>query len=241
MLKRDGFNPSTPDLFDTAIASVSASLAFQARPAASGSALLRSKHRKSLLAHSKVPIPEPQKCALVVTPGSVSGLFDEPLLDSMAAQVKEDSLVSPPWPFLRLCPPAPVRSLWLRLHRLSTVPSGYCPPRPAQRSGKRSASSSRSGGRRRFKGGKRSAPSSNPSGFRKLVRLPCLTLSSGCLSLRWRAWRDRGAYSWVVEVLREGCRIPFLRPPPLSTDPIPMPSYAPLPSKGLFSRRSPWC
>ena len=92
MLKRDGFNPSTPGLFDTAIASVSASLAFQARPAASGSAFLRSQRQVSLLAHSKVPIPEPQKRTLVVTPGSVSGLFDEPLLNSMAAQVKEDSL-----------------------------------------------------------------------------------------------------------------------------------------------------
>ena len=46
-------------------------------------------------------------------------------------------------------------------------PSGYCPPRTAQRSGKRSASSSRSGGRKRFKGGKGSAPPSKPSGFRK--------------------------------------------------------------------------
>ena len=56
MLKRDGFHPSTPGLFDMAIASVSASLAFQARPAASGSAFLRSTSRVSLLAHSKVPI-----------------------------------------------------------------------------------------------------------------------------------------------------------------------------------------
>ena len=31
----------------------------------------------------------------------------------------------------------------------------------------------------------------------------------------------------VVEVLREGYRIPFCRPPPLSPEPIPMPSYAP--------------
>ena len=91
MLKRDGFNPSTPGLFNTAIASVSASLAFQARTAASGSAFLRFKRRESLLAHSKVPIPEPQKCVLIFTPGSDSGLFNEPLLDSVAAQVKEDS------------------------------------------------------------------------------------------------------------------------------------------------------
>ena len=35
-----------------------------------------------------------------------------------------------------------------------------------------------------------------------------------------------GAVPWVVEVLREGYSIPFLRPPPLSTELIPMPSYA---------------
>ena len=37
---------------------------------------------------------------------------------------------------------------------------------------------------------------------------------------------------WVVEVLREGYRIPFLRPPPLSAEPIPMSSYAPTSIKG---------
>ena len=167
MLKRDGFNLSTPGLFNTAIASVSASLAFQARMAASGSAFLRSKLRKSLLAHSKVPIPEPQKRALIVTPGSDYGLFDEPLLDSVAAQVKEDSLVSSSLAVSKALSsrsgskPMTASSLPL------AGPSGYRPPRPPQRSGKRSASSSRSGDRKRFKGGKGSAPSSKPSGFRK--------------------------------------------------------------------------
>ena len=160
MLKHDGFNPSTPGLFNMAIASVSASLAFQARTADSGSAFLRSKHRESLLAHSKVPIPEPQKCVLIVTPGSDSDLFDEPLLDSVAAQVKEDSLVSSS---LAVSKALSSRSGSKALAASSsplTGPSGYRPPRPAQRSGKRSASSSR------FKGGKGSAPS-KPSGFRK--------------------------------------------------------------------------
>ena len=36
----------------------------------------------------------------------------------------------------------------------------------------------------------------------------------------------------MVEILREGYRIPFLRPPPLSAEPIPMPSYAPTSIKG---------
>ena len=38
---------------------------------------------------------------------------------------------------------------------------------------------------------------------------------------------------WVVEVLREGYRIPFLSQPPLSPVPIPMPSYNPLSTKGV--------
>ena len=93
-------------------------------------------------------------------------------------------------------------------------------------------SSSRSGGRKRFKGGKGSAPSSKPSGFRKWEPSPCLTLSGGCLSLHWQAWRDWGMVPWVVEVLRVGYRIPFLRPPPLSTELILMPSYAPTSIEG---------
>ena len=167
-----------------------------------------------------------------VTPGSVSGLFDEPLLDSVAAQVKEDSLVSSS---LAVSKALSSRSGSKPLAMYSSPlagPSGYRPPRPAQRSGKLSVSSSRSGGRMRFTCGKGSAPSSTPSGFRKWEPSPCLTLSGGCLSLHWQAWRDRGADLWVVEVLREGYRFPFLRPPPLSTDPIPMPSYAPTSIKG---------
>ena len=178
MLKRDGFNPSTPGLFNTAIASVSASLVFQARTAASGSAFLRSKRWESVLAHSKVLIPEPQKRALIVTPGSDNVLFDEPL-DSVAAQVKEDSLVSSS---LAVSKALSSRSGSKPLSPLAG-PSGYRPPRPAQRSGKRSASSSCSGGRKRFKGGKGSAPSLKPSGFWKSEPSPCLTLSGGCLSL----------------------------------------------------------
>ena len=38
---------------------------------------------------------------------------------------------------------------------------------------------------------------------------------------------------WVVEVLRYGYCIPFLREPPLSKVPIPMPSYHPLSTKGV--------
>ena len=98
--------------------------------------------------------------------------------------------------------------------------------------GKRSSSSSRSGGRKRFRGGKGGAPSSGSSGFRRWEPSPFWTLSGGCLSLHWQAWRDRGAEPWVVEVLRDGYCLPFLSAPPLSNVPIPMPSYSPTSIKG---------
>ena len=105
---------------------------------------LRSKRRESLLAHTKVPIPEPQKRALIVTPGSDSSLAVSKALSSRSGSKPLASSSSP-----------------------LASPSGYRPPRQAQRLGKCSASSLRSGGRKRFKGGKGSAPSSKPSGFRK--------------------------------------------------------------------------
>ena len=53
------------------------------------------------------------------------------------------------------------------------------------------------------------------------------------MSLHWQAWRDRGADPWVVSVLRLGYCIPFARVPPLSQEPIPMPSYTPMSTKGV--------
>ena len=76
------------------------------------------------------------------------------------------------------------------------------------------------------------APSSGPSGFRRWEPSPFRTLSGGCLSLHWQAWRDRGAEPWVVGVLRVGYCLPFLSTPPLSIVPIPMPSYSPTSIKG---------
>ena len=117
--------------------------------------------------HSKVPILELQKRALIVTPGSDSGVFREQLLDSVAAQVKEDSLVSSSLAVSKVLasrsrskPPASSSSPL-------AGPSGYRPPRQAWPSEKCFASSSRFGGHKSFKGGKGSAPSSKPSGFRR--------------------------------------------------------------------------
>ena len=77
-------------------------------------------------------------------------------------------------------------------------------------------------------------------GFQEVGAVSFRTLSGGCLSLHWQAWRGRGAETWVVEVLRLGYCLPFL-----GTSHVPLfPSQclipAPSPSWGLLWRRSPW-
>ena len=48
----------------------------------------------------------------------------------------------------------------------------------------------------------------------------------GCLAPPWRRWQAIGAESWVVTVLRDGYRVPFLdSPPPLSRTPVSFPKY----------------
>ena len=231
MLKRDGFQLTDPTLFNAALSSASATLSQQARSSSAGSAFLRSKRCESLLAHTSLPVPEAQRRALTVSPGSEATLFDEGIFGDVVEQVQRFSLISSNL--------AVSRSLgnWRARSSFSSSPlvdpSAPGSSRAGRQHGKRSASSSRSGSRKRFRGGKGSAPSSKPSGFRKWEPSPYLTLSGGCLSLHWQAWRDRGVDPWVVEVLRYGCCIPFLRRPPLSKTPIPMPSYNPLSTKGV--------
>ena len=94
MLKRHCFNPSTPGLFNTAIASVSASLAFSGACGGVGVDV------PSLYASGVSPAAfvGPDSGAAETHahshPGFVTGLFVEPLLNSVAAQVTEASFVS---------------------------------------------------------------------------------------------------------------------------------------------------
>ena len=94
MLKRDGFQPSDPALFNAALSSVSAAMSQQARSAATDSTFLRTKRRESLLSHTSVPVPEAQRRSLTTAPGSSTGLFDESLLGDVVAQVQRSSLIS---------------------------------------------------------------------------------------------------------------------------------------------------
>ena len=163
MLKRENFQPSDPNLFNLALSSVSASLSRQARSASAGSAFIRAKHRESFLSHTTLPVPEAQRRSLTVAPGSSEGLFNEDILAEVVAQVQCSLLISSNL--------AVSRSLSRGRSRPSSSspivdPRSSGPPR-GRPYGKRSSSSSRSGGRKRFRGGKGSAPSSKPSGFRK--------------------------------------------------------------------------
>ena len=61
---------------------------------------------------------------------------------------------------------------------------------------------------------------SRPDGTTLPVRV------GGCLAPHWRRWQAIGAESWVVTVLRDGYRVPFLdSPPPLSRTPVSFPTY----------------
>ena len=77
-------------------------------------------------------------------------------------------------------------------------------------------------------------------GFQEVGAVSFRTLSGGCLSLHWQAWRGRGAETWVVEVLRLGYCLPFLGTPHVPLFPSQCLIPAPSPSQGLLWRKSPW-
>ena len=164
MLKQDGFQPADPTLFNAALASASATLSQQAHTSAAGSVFIRSKRRESLLAHSSIPVPEAQRRSLTVSPGSETNLFNEDILSVIVAQVQQSSLISSNLAVSRSLGRGRGRSSSSSPLVDPSASGSSCSGRPH---GKRSASSSCFGGRKRFRGGKGSAPSSKPSGFRK--------------------------------------------------------------------------
>ena len=241
-LKQAGFNPLDPSLFNTNISFISASLSSQVRSAAALADFLQSKRRESYVAHATLPLSQVQKRELLVSPGSTSCLFDQSLLEKISSQVTKDSFISSSLSMAKIAQSCTFRGG--KSSSSSSVssgsasqagPSGYQSPLfQRSASNKRSTSPGRGGGSKRFKGGRGRAPASKPrQGFRKQELYPCPTLTGGCLSLHWQAWRDRSADPWVVEVLLFGYRILFLQVPPLSKEPIPMASYSPTSTKGI--------
>ena len=92
--KDDGYRPSDPALFDKNISSLSATLASQTMMAAGVTDFVSTKCRDSYLTHAACPIAESVKRDLLVAPGTDSFLFDQPLLEKVMSNMKEDSLIS---------------------------------------------------------------------------------------------------------------------------------------------------
>ena len=129
MLKRHCFNPSTPGLFNMAIASVSASLAFSGACAGVPSLYALGVSPDAFVG----PDSGAAETRAHSQPGSVIGLFDEPLLNSVAAQVTEASFVSSSLAVSKaLSSRSGSKPLATSLSPL-TGPSGY---RPVQRCGR---------------------------------------------------------------------------------------------------------
>ena len=55
--------------------------------------------------------------------------------------------------------------------------------------------------------------------------------------MHWRRWQAVGADSWTVSVLRDGYRLPFESPPPLTRTPILFPAYRPGSHQSLALRQ----
>ena len=93
-LRDEGYKPADPTLFDKNIATLSASLASQTALSAGVSEFVTTKRRESYLAHTSCLIAESVKRDLLVTPGTDSLLFNQPLLEKVVTTIKEDSLIS---------------------------------------------------------------------------------------------------------------------------------------------------
>ena len=162
MLKRDGFQPADPTLFNAALASASATLSQTARSSAAGSTFVRAKRRDSVLAHTEIPVPETQRRALKVSPGSETLLCDEEILGVVVSQVQQSLLISSNLAMSRSLARGRGRST-----SSLAAPSSAGAFRHGQQRRKRSSSASRFNSRKRSRGGRGSAPPSGPSGFRK--------------------------------------------------------------------------
>ena len=163
MLKSDGFQPADPTLFNAALASASATLSQTARSSAAGSTFVRAKCRDSLLAHTEIPVPEPQRRSLTVSPGSEPLLFDEEIRGVVVSQVPQSSLISSNLAMSRSF----ARGRGCSSSSPLAAPASAGASCPGQQRRKRSSSSSRFNSRKRSRGGRGSAPSSGPLGFRK--------------------------------------------------------------------------
>ena len=93
-LKHDGFKPFDLSLFDKNISSLSASFATQTSISPGLTDLVEAKPRELFLAHVSCPVLEPQKHELLMASSLDVLLFEQPFLEKVSRQLKEDSLIS---------------------------------------------------------------------------------------------------------------------------------------------------
>ena len=93
-LKDEGYRPADPNLFDQSITALSASLASQTSLTSAMSGFVTAKRRESYLAHVSCPVGDSVKRELLVALGTESLLFNQPLLEKVVSNIKEDSLIS---------------------------------------------------------------------------------------------------------------------------------------------------
>ena len=178
LLKRDGFTPSDLALFDSAISSLSTSLARQTSTSAAFADFIVSKRRESYLGHASLLLSTAQKHDLLITPASDTTLFDQDLLEKVLTQVKEDSFISSSLSMAKIArSQASGKGKSSSSSRAASSSragsSGYSSPLDYPRSGsssygKRSTSPSRSDSSKRSRGGKSVSFAEIQTGFSEI-------------------------------------------------------------------------
>ena len=187
---------------------------------ASAIAFVTTKRRESFLSHMVPSVTEAQKRKLLSDPiFQQKDLFVPATLDAARHATRDVSLY-------KVAQSRPSTSSGMTQRRpfsSSSASRGRGQSSPLSTLQRSQASSSS----RRFPPQKKSSdPPKKCGGFRRWESVPSPSIG-GCLAHFWPAWGARGVDAWVVEVLREGYRILFSRRPPLSDQPLPMPSYTP--------------
>ena len=231
-VRLQGFQPADSALFNTFVTSLSKSLVHQASVSASHIAFVGLKRRQFYLSHLPAYFSEVIKRAMLSSPLVCSDfLFAEPDIARMVA----DTQASASLRFQQALVDVASRGSGARCRHFS----------PSRRRRWESGSPSRQSKRVRFDSTAPSLALKGPcSGFRREGSCPssgkvCVCVGGGggggseCLAVQWEVWESWGSDPWVVQVLRSGYRVPFHSQPPLSSVPLPLPSYSPNSVRGL--------
>ena len=165
-LKDEGFKPADPNLFDQYITALSASLASQTSLTSAMSGFVTAKRRESYLAHASCPVGDSVKRELLVASGTESLLFNQPLLEKVVSNIKEDSLISSTASLASLSKAASHGRSGASGSGGSSSPLDFSRPSTSGY-GKRSASPRRGDNKRPRRGRGRTPSSTRSKGFRR--------------------------------------------------------------------------